>query len=56
MAVTDLPQPDSPTRPTVSPGKMSRDTSVTAREGPRSVSKPMLRCSMRRSGVMERFQ
>src|SRR2546427_5048278 len=28
--VVDLPQPDSPTRPSVSPGRISNDTSSTA--------------------------
>jgi hypothetical protein len=30
-AVTDLPQPDSPTIPTVSPARMSNETPSTAR-------------------------
>ena len=33
----DLPQPDSPTSPTISPSSMSSDTPSTARTGPRPV-------------------
>src|SRR3954452_10647939 len=35
--VVDLPQPDSPTRPSVSPRLMSNDTPSTARTAPRAV-------------------
>ena len=34
-AVVDLPQPDSPTRATISPGPTSNDTPSTARTGGR---------------------
>jgi len=37
MAVTLLPQPDSPTIPSVSPGAMSNETPLTAWTIPRSV-------------------
>ena len=33
-AVTDLPLPDSPTRPSVSPLRISNDTSLTADDRP----------------------
>jgi hypothetical protein len=36
-AVTDLPHPDSPTSPTVSPGAIAKDTPSTARATPASV-------------------
>src|SRR5687767_11724710 len=36
-AVTDLPLPDSPTRPSVSPLRISNDTSLTATTGPNTV-------------------
>src|SRR5437870_9850309 len=55
--VVDLPQPDSPTRPSVSPGRMSNDTSSTActratsRESrPPRIGKYFLRFLTRRSG------
>ena len=44
-AVTDLPLPDSPTRPSVSPGRISKLTSSTAGAGPSGVSKTVVRCS-----------
>ena len=37
MAVTVLPQPDSPTSPRVSPGLRSKLTPATARTWPRAV-------------------
>src|SRR6185436_4418861 len=55
--VVDLPQPDSPTRPSVSPGRMSNETSSTActratsRESrPPRIGKYFLRFLTRRSG------
>src|SRR6267142_1309367 len=55
--VVDLPQPDSPTRPSVSPGRMSKETSSTActratsRESrPPRIGKYFLRFLTRRSG------
>src|SRR5262245_4102458 len=44
-AVTDLPLPDSPTRPSVSPARMSKLMSLTAGTGPWSESKTVVRCS-----------
>ena len=38
-AVTDLPQPDSPTMPSVSRGARSNDTPSTARTTPSAVKK-----------------
>ena len=38
-AVTDFPQPDSPTRPSVSPSAISNDIPSTARATPSSVRK-----------------
>ena len=37
MAVVDFPEPDSPTRPSRSPGRSSKPTPSTARTGPRPV-------------------
>ncbi len=50
--VVDLPQPDSPTRPKVSPGKMSKLTSCTAEtflamrlaKTPESTGNSLVRC------------
>src|SRR5947208_3464244 len=39
-AVVDLPQPDSPTMPTVSPFRMENDTSSTARTVLRTPNRP----------------
>src|ERR1700682_527764 len=52
-AVTDLPQPDSPTTPRVSPFSMYRSTPSTARTTPSSVKKYVLRflTSSRRSAI-----
>src|SRR3990170_2766789 len=52
-AVTDLPQPDSPTTPRVSPFSMYRSTPSTARTMPSSVKKYVLRflTSNRRSAI-----
>ena len=36
-AMVDLPQPDSPARPNTSPGDDRKETSLTARAGPRGV-------------------
>src|SRR5262245_35992868 len=49
-AVTDLPLPDSPTRPSVSPARISKLTSLTAGTGPVAVSKTVVRCSTFRRG------
>src|SRR5271168_3928932 len=38
-AVTDLPDPDSPTMATVSPGETCRSSAFTATKGPSSVGK-----------------
>src|SRR6056297_1845842 len=43
--VTDLPQPDSPTMPSVRPGRIENETSSTARTIPASVTKSTLRRS-----------
>src|SRR5258708_18723696 len=48
-AATDLPLPDSPTRPSVSPARISKLTSSTAGTGPRAVSNTVVRCSTRSS-------
>src|SRR5262245_32335662 len=45
-AVTDLPQPDSPTTPRVRPRSTSKDTPSTARTGPSSVRNSVTRSSM----------
>jgi len=42
-AVTDLPQPDSPTMPSVSPAASSNDTPSTARTTPSRVKNCVLR-------------
>src|SRR4029077_507358 len=49
MAVTVLPQPDSPTTPTVSPRAIVRSTPSTACSIPSSVSKCVLRTRISRS-------
>jgi hypothetical protein len=41
--VTLLPEPDSPTRPTTSPGATSKSTSAAAIAWPRGVSKVVVR-------------
>ena len=43
-AVTDLPLPDSPTSPSVSPARISKLTSSTAGAGPPGRSKTVVRC------------
>ena len=48
--VTLLPQPDSPTIPSVSPGAMSNETPLTACTVPRLVQKRTSRSSTTRSG------
>src|SRR3954447_3412880 len=45
MAVTDLPQPDSPTMPSVSPASTSNETPSTARTTPSGVPKCVCRLS-----------
>ena len=45
--MVDLPQPDSPTRPSVSPGRIARSTRSTART-PRPVPSPACRGGRRR--------
>src|SRR3954462_6375268 len=45
----DLPQPDSPTRPSVSPRLMSNDTPSTARTAPRAVPYQTRRSRTRRT-------
>src|SRR5438034_4353931 len=50
-AVTDLPLPDSPTRPSVSPARISKLTSSTAGTGPRAVSNTVVRCETVRRGA-----
>src|SRR6185295_15162021 len=50
VAVTLLPQPDSPTRPSVLPSWIEHDTPSTARNSPASVSNPTFRSSISRSG------
>ena len=47
IAVTDLPQPDSPTSPSVSPGASESETPSTARNSPNEVSKETRRSSIR---------
>ena len=51
MAVTLLPQPDSPTSPSTSPGPMANETSSTRRTGPASVATSSVRPSTPRSGA-----
>src|SRR5215217_1274077 len=51
-AVTLLPQPDSPTIPSVSPAPTSNDTPSTARVVPSSVKKEVARSRTARRGVM----
>src|SRR5436190_8906992 len=52
-AVTDLPQPDSPTSPRVSPFRISTLTSSTAGAGPEARSKTVVRCSTVSSAVID---
>src|SRR5207253_8323384 len=52
-AVTDLPQPDSPTSPRVSPFRISTLTSSTAWAGPEARSKTVVRCSTVSSAVID---
>ena len=52
MAVTDLPQPDSPTSPSVSPASRCNDTPSTACTTPSGVSKTTCRSRMSRMGFM----
>ena len=51
MAVTLLPQPNSPTSPSTSPGPMVNETSSTRRTGPASVATSSVRPSTPRSGA-----
>ena len=50
-AVTDLPEPDSPTTPSVAPGRSSRSTPSTARISPASVMNEVRRFSTFSSGA-----
>ena len=47
---TDLPEPDSPTMPSVSPRSRVNETSSTARKSPRVVQNSVVRCSTSRIG------
>ena len=49
--MTDLPLPDSPTRPSVSPADRWKLTSVTAGRNRSADWNPAVRCSTRRMGV-----
>src|SRR5256884_7018804 len=51
-AVTDLPQPDSPTMPSVSPGVRSKETPSTAFTVPSLVEKTVCRSRTSRSGCV----
>ncbi len=51
MAVSDLPLPDSPTRPSVSPAASEKPTSRTARAGPRWVCSSTDRSRTSSSGM-----
>ncbi len=51
-AVTDLPEPDSPTSATVRPAGMSRDSPSTARNAPVAAEKSTLRSRIDRSGAV----
>ena len=49
----DLPQPDSPTRPTTSPARMASETSLTACTVGAGLARPMrtaMRCAMSAGG------
>ena len=50
-ATVDLPQPDSPTKPSTSPRAISSSTPRTARTAPRPVWKVTARSSIRISGA-----
>src|SRR5579862_4471161 len=50
MAVTDLPDPDSPTMPRTSPGERSVVTPRTARTSPSFVGKSTVRSSIFKTG------
>src|SRR4051794_30787286 len=52
VAVSDLPLPDSPTRPSVSPGFRTKLTSITAGTKRASTSNPVVRCSTASSGAV----
>src|SRR5215472_13858974 len=54
-AVTLLPQPDSPTRPTVSPSAMSKLTPLTARTSPSLVKNEVRKSLTRNSGASLRL-
>src|SRR5580765_8962960 len=54
IALTDLPEPDSPTRPTTSPAAMLSAAPSTAWTTPSSVSKWTVRSSMVRRSVTRR--
>ena len=52
-AVSDLPLPDSPTSPSVSPARIEKLTSITAGTKRPSTSKPVVRCSTSRSAAAQ---
>ena len=54
-AVTDLPEPDSPTIAIVLARGTSKDKPSTARKAPASVVKSIERSLIDRSGVFKRF-
>ena len=54
MAVTDLPDPDSPTIPKISPGRTSNETPSTARTAPASVLNVVLRLRTERMAAVTR--
>src|SRR5579859_2402667 len=54
-AVTLLPQPDSPTSPTVSPSAMSKLTPLTARTSPSLVKNEVCKSLTRNSGASIRL-
>jgi hypothetical protein len=49
-AVTDLPEPDSPTTQTISPGPTVKDTSSTAQARSEPAGRPTVRLWMARTG------
>ena len=51
LAVTDLPQPDSPTTASVSPSSTWKETPSTARFTPSGVRKCVCRFSTSSSGI-----
>ena len=50
-AVSDLPLPDSPTRPSVSPRSRPNDTSATTGSGPPGDGTATERCSTKSNGA-----